>query len=247
MFTLLHDPFYYRPRYLFGPARYSRRQSLFERYLDTLDQRFLKILTEDASTLLGLEKGNSERQDLSVASKSTPSSSCDSSRDSGDCETSPTSGSSTKSVGSSGNESASTTGDSGRIEMKVESRVESGEGRSFHLGEQYISHTQSMFNGRDYIEEHREKVTGSDGMTRIATRRRLGDRWYEDEVQVDKSGEKTEREMWHNVSDEDIESFKAEWSAKQARRLLDDSKVVARTDDSRAKGSLESDSGSRPE
>jgi hypothetical protein len=216
---------------------------LFERYLDTLDQRFLKILTEDASTLLGLEKGNSERQDLSVASKSTPSSSCDSTPDSGDCGTSPTSGSSGKSVGSSGSESASTTGDSGRIEKKVES----GEGRSFHLGEQYISHTQLVFNGQDYIEEHREKVMGSDGTTRIATRRRLGDRWYENEVHVDKTGEKTERETWHNVSDEDIESFKAEWSAKQARRLSDESKVVPRTEDSRVKGSLESDSGSRPE
>jgi hypothetical protein len=98
-----------------------------------------------------------------------------------------------------------------------------------------------MFNGRDYIEEHREKVTGSDGTTRIATRRRLGARWYENEIQVDKAGEKTERETWHNVSDEDIDSFKAEWSAKQTRRLSDESKVVPRTENSREKGSLESD------
>jgi hypothetical protein len=40
---------------------------------------------------------------------------------------------------------------------------------------QFISHTRSLFNGRDYVEEHREKVTGSDGETRIGTRRRLGD------------------------------------------------------------------------
>jgi hypothetical protein len=57
-------------------------------------------------------------------------------------------------------------------------------------------------------------VTGADGETRIATRRRLGDRWYENEVHVDKEGKRTERETWHNVGDEDIESFKLEWSEK---------------------------------
>jgi hypothetical protein len=69
-------------------------------------------------------------------------------------------------------------------------------------------------NGRDYVEEHREKVTGADGETRIATRRRLGDRWYEKEIHVDKDGKKTERETWHNVNDEEIEAFKLEWSEK---------------------------------
>jgi hypothetical protein len=58
------------------------------------------------------------------------------------------------------------------------------------------------------------KVTGADGETRIATRRRLGDRWYENEVHVDKDGKKTERETWHNVGDSEIEAFKQEWSEK---------------------------------
>jgi hypothetical protein len=57
-------------------------------------------------------------------------------------------------------------------------------------------------------------VTGSDGETRIATRRRLGDRWYENEIHIDKDGKKTERETWHNVADEDIEKFKLEWTEK---------------------------------
>jgi hypothetical protein len=70
------------------------------------------------------------------------------------------------------------------------------------------------FDGRDYVVEHREKVTGADGETRIATRRRLGDRWYENEVHVYKDNKKTEREIWHNVGDEDIEAFKLEWSEK---------------------------------
>ena len=69
-------------------------------------------------------------------------------------------------------------------------------------------------NGGNYVEEHREKVTGSDGETRIATRRRLGDRWYENEIHIDKEGKKTERETWHNVADEDIEKFKVEWTAQ---------------------------------
>jgi hypothetical protein len=80
--------------------------------------------------------------------------------------------------------------------------------------QQYFSSTRSTFNGRDYIEEHRERVTGADGETRIATRRRLGDRWYENEVHVDKEGKRTERETWHNVGDDDIDAFKLEWSEK---------------------------------
>jgi hypothetical protein len=63
-------------------------------------------------------------------------------------------------------------------------------------------------------EDHREKVTGTDGETRIATRRRLGDRWYENEVHIGKDCKKTERETWNNAEDEEIETLKFEWSAK---------------------------------
>jgi hypothetical protein len=85
-------------------------------------------------------------------------------------------------------------------------------------GRQYISQTRTTFNGQDYVEEHREKVTGSDGETRIATRRRLGDRWYENEVVIDKDGKKNERETWHNVGDDDIDAFKLEWTEKQSEK-----------------------------
>jgi hypothetical protein len=78
--------------------------------------------------------------------------------------------------------------------------------------------TRSRFDGRDYVEEHREKVTGADGETRTATRRRLGDRWYENEIHVDKEGKRTERETWHNVGDEDIDKFKLEWSDKHSNQ-----------------------------
>jgi hypothetical protein len=72
------------------------------------------------------------------------------------------------------------------------------------------------------IEEHRERVTGADGETRIATRRRLGDRGCENEVHAEKEGKRTERETWHDVGDDDIEGFKLEWSEKH--RLTKDSK-----------------------
>jgi hypothetical protein len=81
--------------------------------------------------------------------------------------------------------------------------------RHSHNDNQF-SHTRSTDNGRDYVEEHREKVTGAHGETRIATRHRVGDRGYENVVLVDKDGKRTERETWHNVGDDDIEQSKLE-------------------------------------
>jgi hypothetical protein len=65
------------------------------------------------------------------------------------------------------------------------------------------------------VKDHREKVTGSDGETRIATRCRLGDRWYQNEVHIDEEGKRTERETWHHVRGNDIEGFKVEWNENQ--------------------------------
>jgi hypothetical protein len=53
---------------------------------------------------------------------------------------------------------------------------------------------------------------------RIVTRRRLGDRWYENEVLIDKEGKKAERETWHNVGDDEIEQFKLEWNEKASKK-----------------------------
>jgi hypothetical protein len=111
-------------------------------------------------------------------------------------------------------------------------------------GKVYISLTQSRFNRQDYVEEHREKVIGADGETRYGTRRRLGDCWYEKEVEVDKEGKKTERETWHNVSDDDIEKFKEEWSSKHVSKTpIEGSKVEAEKpieDSVKAEGTEES-------
>ena len=57
-------------------------------------------------------------------------------------------------------------------------------------------------------------MTDDDGSVHTTTRRRLGDRWYEQETHTDKDGKSTSKETWHNVPEESIESFKSEWSAK---------------------------------
>ena len=49
----------------------------------------------------------------------------------------------------------------------------------------YFFQSRSTFNGKDYVEEHREKVTGGDGSVHTTMRRRLGDRWYENETHTD--------------------------------------------------------------
>ena len=78
----------------------------------------------------------------------------------------------------------------------------------------YFFESRSSFNGKDYVEEHRERVTDEDGGVHIKTRRRLGDRWYEQETHTDNEGKVSSKETWHNVSADAIESFKSEWSSK---------------------------------
>jgi hypothetical protein len=190
MFSLFHDPFYYRPTYWFNQPRYSRRQSLFERYLDALDQRFFSTLVDDAAQLLGLESREGAGQSDGAPAPAPASASAPAPEPAGDAQ-------------------------APKPESKLAQRPQP---QITPFGRQYVSVTRSTFDGHDYVEEHREKVTGADGQTRIATRRRLGDRWYENEVHVDKDGQKTERETWHNVGDDDIETFKREWSEKHSNQ-----------------------------
>jgi hypothetical protein len=79
---------------------------------------------------------------------------------------------------------------------------------------EYHFQSRATYNGRDYVEEHRERFTGEDGGIHIRTRRRLGDRWYEVEDHTDADGKKSQRETWHNVGDDQIESFKQEWTER---------------------------------
>jgi hypothetical protein len=200
MFTLFHDPFYYRPTYYYQP--YYRRPSLFERYLDALDRRFFSILNDDAAELLALESnGSPQKEAAPVGTTTPPPAVADGTAPTAPAQP-PTESAPSKPEEKSSSPAASPT-PAPAPKPVVSSR-------------QYISHTRSTFNGHDYVEEHREKVTGSDGQTRVATRRRLGDRWYENEVHIDGEGKRTERETWHNVGDEDIEKFKQEWNDKQS-------------------------------
>ena len=80
----------------------------------------------------------------------------------------------------------------------------------------YFYESRSSYNGKDYVEEHRERVRGEDGSVHTTTRRRLGDRWYENEIHTDKDGKSTSKETWHNVPEDKIEKFKDEWSAKHS-------------------------------
>jgi hypothetical protein len=161
MFTLFHDPFSYRQTYWF-PA--FRQPSLFERYLDILNQKFVSGLTNQNV------KSESSKQ-ISDASQSPNSS-------------------------------------------------ESGKSTQSSIQQYQQFPPESGFEGRGYIEEHREKITGSDGEVKIVTRRRLGDHWYENEVFIDKDGKRTEHETWHNVGDEEIEQFKLEWSEKSNKNAV---------------------------
>jgi hypothetical protein len=209
MFTLFNDPFYYRPTYWIQNPWYSRRKSLFERYLDALDQRFFSILTDDAAQLLELENQAKQENPPTTENPKIEAKPADPK-----IEAKP---------------------DDAKTDQKTDEQSVQPKVRSPWYGRQYISHTKTTFNGENYVEEHREKVTGSDGETRIATRRRLGDRWYENETHIDKDGKKSERETWHNVPDEDIEKFKLEWSQNQnCKEKLNCSDTTAKAADTPA-------------
>jgi hypothetical protein len=94
-------------------------------------------------------------------------------------------------------------------EHEVRQRREPGYAKSF------MYQTHSTFDGQNYVEEHRERITDTDGENCTVIRRRLGDRWYENEIHTDKEGKRTERETWHNVADDEIGNFKQEWTQQR--------------------------------
>jgi hypothetical protein len=76
---------------------------------------------------------------------------------------------------------------------------------------EYRYQSSTRYNGGDYVEEHRERYVAGDGSVHIRSRRRLGDKWHETEDHTDADGKSTQREIWHNVPDDQIDSFKQEW------------------------------------
>jgi hypothetical protein len=134
MFTLFHDPFYYGPTYWFQQPRYSRRQSLFERYLDALDPQFFSILKGNASELLGLENenvaGKSKTPLSAQSSESTPSSS-------------PAPAPAPPTLTPTPDTKSKSTDSTQDLICQI-----------LQYRQQYVSHTKFTFNGRDYVEEH---------------------------------------------------------------------------------------------
>lgn len=80
----------------------------------------------------------------------------------------------------------------------------------------YFFESHTARNGDDLVEEHRQRVTESDGSVHVTTRRRIGDRWYENETHIDKDGKNTSKDTWHNVPDDKIDSFKQEWEQRHS-------------------------------
>jgi hypothetical protein len=94
---------------------------------------------------------------------------------------------------------------------KVEDTPKSNSEKQVPTGRRYQYFSSRTFNGGDYVSEHRERVVSSNGEVHIRSRRQLGNQWHEVETHTNSEGKNEERETWHNVPDEEIEKFKADW------------------------------------
>ena len=191
MFGYFDDPFYYgyRPRYYV----YRPRVSMFDRYMASVAERLAELLDDEsfhARHGLDFER---KKEALESAMK----------HDAADH-------SETKAKAEA--EAKSLYGSDEAPSAPAKQNKAPAPAPASRRG--YFFQSRSSFNGKDYVEEHRERVTDDDWSVHTTTRRRLGDRWYEQETHTDKDGKSTSKETWHNVPEESIESFKSEWSAK---------------------------------
>lgn len=69
-------------------------------------------------------------------------------------------------------------------------------------------------NGKDKFEEIREQTNDGEN-TYISKIKRIGNRWVQVDEVIDKTGKKTTKETWHNISENEIESFENEWSLRK--------------------------------
>jgi hypothetical protein len=203
MFSLFADPFGFRRplysygyRYAYDPFSYARVTDIFDRYIDAFERRLFADLDLDSN----------QQSPESLKSPETPAS-LDSStpREGSESSESPQTSKPTTST-----EPAESPEPTQSIKQVKPQRV---------VTRQAVYQTKSSFDGHNYVEEHRKRVTGHDGEVRTVIRRRLGNRWYETETHRDKEGKETERETWHNVADDEIEGFKEEWSRKHQKSL----------------------------
>ena len=76
----------------------------------------------------------------------------------------------------------------------------------------FFFRSSTFRRGNDLVEEHRERVVNEDGSVHVVTRRQLGDRWSIHESHT-KDGSTSSKETWHNVPEEAISSFEADWKS----------------------------------
>lgn len=87
----------------------------------------------------------------------------------------------------------------------------------------YLTEHNYCYNGRDKFEEIREKTSDGD-KTYISKIKRIGNRWVQIDEIIDKEGKKTTKETWHNVSEDEIDSFENEWDLRNG--IVNESKEV---------------------
>lgn len=78
----------------------------------------------------------------------------------------------------------------------------------------YYFESHSRFDGKNLVEERKERKIDSEGKVHQKLKRRLGDQWYETEQIEDKEGHVVNKETWHNVPENEVENFKEEWLSK---------------------------------
>jgi hypothetical protein len=201
MFSLFADPFGFRRpvysygyRYPYDPFSYGRATDVFDRYLDAFERRLFADLALDSD----------QQSQESLKSPEAPASLESSApREGSESSESPQASKPTPST-----EPAESAKPTPPAKQATPEPV---------VTKQAVYQTKASFDGKNYVEEHRERVRGHDGEVRTVVRRRLGDRWYENETHRDKDGKETERETWHNVADDEIEGFKEEWSEKHQK------------------------------
>jgi len=74
--------------------------------------------------------------------------------------------------------------------------------------------TQSVYRNNEKFEEIREQ-TIQDDKTYITKIKRIDNRWVQVDEVIDKDGKKTSKETWHNVGEDEIDSFNDEWSLRR--------------------------------
>ena len=79
-------------------------------------------------------------------------------------------------------------------------------------GRSYSS--QRMYNGNEKFEEIREQTNDGE-KTYITKIKRIGNRWVQIDDVIDKEGKKITKETWHNVGENEIDSFENEWSLRR--------------------------------